>query len=262
MAPLVHSLSDLSDLLSFAIIEVLFLVAVIVLPRVFRRPVRRLGLDSAAGNIVDTFKIVISLTGILLTFLLVQAYANLRSAEELTVREASAINALDRGLLRYGDAGAAALRPMLLDYARAIADDEWKTMVLARRSAKADQSYNAVSRPARALTPQTPREQTIFAEIVRGLDDVADLREARLNAAVMALPDFFWNAVTVLWLLLVVLATLIEPSIERAFTLGGMVAAIGMLFTVVVVVDEPFRGTDAIRPAAIERVIKVMIART
>jgi hypothetical protein len=258
MAPLVHSLSDLSDLVSFAIIEVLFLLAVIVLPRVLRRPVRRLGLDSAAGNIVDTFKIVISLTGILLTFLLVQAYGNLRSAEELTVREASAINSVDRGLLRYGDPRAAALRPMLLDYARAITDDEWKSMTLTRRSEKADHFYTEVSRPARALTPQTPREQTIFTEIVRGLDDVSDLRETRLGAAGMALPGFFWSAVTCLFLLLAVLASLVEPSLERAFTLGGMTAAIGMLFSLVVVVDEPFHGEDAIKPAA----IKVMIART
>jgi len=50
MATLVHFLSDQSDLHSFAIIELTFLLAVIVLPRVSRRLVRRLGLEHMCGD--------------------------------------------------------------------------------------------------------------------------------------------------------------------------------------------------------------------
>src|SRR5579862_2172061 len=58
---------------------------------------------------------LITFTALILAFSLVQAQANHRKTEELVAKEASALNTLDRQLLRYGEQGAA-LRLALWGY--------------------------------------------------------------------------------------------------------------------------------------------------
>ncbi len=260
MASIIHWLTRQPNVAVFATIVFVCVSAVVLAPFLARRAVHRLGIEGQSGGIIDSFKTVIAFTGVLLSFSLVQVNGNLRSAEELVVKEASAIANVDRAMLRFADPKMAAIRPALLTYARAIVTDEWPNMTTGRAE-KVDTLYNDVSRPARAIDPATPRQQTIFAEIVRGLDDISDLRETRLSAATLALPSLFWNVIATLFTMLVILSGLIAPTLDRTLTLGGMIAAVAMLCALVVILDVPFEGDAAVKPAALERSITVMAKR-
>lgn len=70
-------------------------------------------LPSAGSNsALEAFKVIVSFTAILLSFLLVQAVGALRSTETNVSREAGALNTLDRVLTRYHTPATDAIRPV------------------------------------------------------------------------------------------------------------------------------------------------------
>lgn len=261
MTSFIHWLAAQPDALVVLLIESILLFGVVGLPRLLHPHVRRLRIQMGSGDLFDAFKTITSFTGVMLAFLLVQAQANFRAAEELTVKEAAAITSVDRAMLRYGDPRMAELRPGLQTYAKAIITEEWPLLSTGGHAPTVDRFYTQTSRVARTQDPQTTRQQTIFAEIVRGLDDVWELREARLNANGLGLPSLFWNALGAMFVVLLVIATLINPTTERSASLAGIIAVVGLLFSLVVVVDEPFRGDNSISPFALERALPLMVAR-
>ncbi len=260
MIDVIHWLTRQPIVLIFIAVELVFVGATILAPLLFRPATRRLGMEAHAIGVIDAFKTVIAFTGVVLAFSLVQVQGNFRAAGELAVKEAAAVATVDRALLRYGDPRIAIIRPQLSDYAHAIVSGEWRQMPDMGRNEAVDALYRELSLQVRSIEPATPRQQAIFAELIHSLDEISDLREARLASAQMALPELFWNVVTALFILMIVLCSLIEPTLDRALTLGSMIGAIGMLFALVVVIDEPYVG-DAVQPTAMERAIAVMAAR-
>jgi hypothetical protein len=261
MATFTHWLVEQPIILIVFLIEAILLFGVVVLPWLLRPLVSRLGTEAQSKDLYDSYKTIISFTGVVLAFLLIQAHGNFRAAEELTVKEATAITSVDRAMLRHGDPRMAALRPGLQAYGRAIVSEEWPLMATGGHSVTVDSLYTATSRPARTLDPQTAREQAIFTEIVRGLDEVWEFREARINANGLGLPPLFWNALGAMFVLLFGIAALISPQADYRVSLGGIIAAVGLLFALVVMVDEPFRGENSVRPYALERALPLMVAR-
>ncbi len=129
-----------------------------------------------------------TMTSLVLAFTLVEAENNFRKADLLVATEASQINRLDRLLSRYGDDSATDLRRHLLAYAKAIVDDEWPAMLHGGRSDKVRLALTPLSRGIFEIEPRPGRETTIYAEILRSFDTIAESRDARLNAVTLALP--------------------------------------------------------------------------
>lgn len=262
MLEITHWLTRQPEAVTFAVVVLGLVSAVVLAPRLLRRPVSRLRMESQAGSILDAYKAVIGFIGLVLAFSLVQAQTNYRAGEDLVVKEANAIGNVDRSLARFGDPKMSSLRPAFLDYAKSIVSEEWRIMASGGRSARAEVLYAQVSRAARSVDAANPRQQAIFTEILRGLDDVADLRESRLSAATTGLPGLFWNVVTALFVLLVILSALVAPTRDRAFMMGGMVAGLGLVLALVIIVDLPFDGDVAVQPRAINRIMVAMTNRS
>ncbi len=260
MTDLIHWLTRQSVAVIFALVELVFVGAVILVPILLHRAARRLGMEAHAASVTDAFKTVIAFIGIVLAFSLVQVQGNLRAVGELGVKEAAAVATVDRAILRYGDPEMAAIRPGLADYARAIVADEWHQMPAMGRNTTVDALYDRLSKAARSIDPATSRQQVIFTELIRGLDEMSDLRNARLASVKMALPALSWNVVTALVVLLILLSSLIAPTLDRALTLGSIIGAIGMLFALVVIIDRPFEG-EAVEPDAMQHAITIMAGR-
>ena len=204
----------------------------------------------------DAFKAVMAMAGVVLAFSLVQAESNLRSDQAQVGREASAILIVDRALLRIGIPDAANARPLLTAFIRSQLNDDWPSLVKSgTRSPVTDASYTALSRVVRSLEPQSRREEIIYAELIKAMDDVSDARETLIQDANLQLPDFFWTMALAFVFLGLVLGCLSEARINRAAALSGTAAGIGLLLSFVVIVDEPFRGETSIKPKSIENAL-------
>jgi hypothetical protein len=121
-------------------------------------------------------------------------------------------------------------------------------MARGNSSDKAAALINQVFRQAGSLDPQTPREQIIFSEIFRHLNELMNNRQKRLQDAQDAMPAMFWIVVLIATALLVAYTGLIPYTRANFAMVAGMAASIGLIFFFIVALDHPFAGDTAVAP--------------
>ena len=162
------------------------------------------------GNAWDAYRVVVSLTALVLAFSLVQAQTNSRNVEAELRHEASTLVEAAHDLQRLG-AEAAGLRAMLLDYGRTIIGEEWLLLTAGGRSQRADGLLVALERATRVIAPRGQAAAGAGAaprpgDFVWRLERLSDLREERITSATLRLPHAFWRALAALVLVTIVLA--------------------------------------------------------
>lgn len=247
------------------VLAVLFSVALMVPLAVLPWLIRRLSIlkpsperTSFTQPIAST---LFNIASLVLAFSLVQAQGNDRQLDNLATSEAGAINSLDRLLTRYGDAAAIAARPALLAYAEAIAYDEWPAMVQGRDSEAARLAFRHVSQDVLALAPQPGRQTILYAEAVKSLDSIADMREARLSSVSVKLPALYWFAVAFAIGVLVLINCTLDSKGFRTVVLVAQAAVLGLFVGVVFISDHPYKGESGLKPDELVKVIAFMKAR-
>jgi hypothetical protein len=164
-------------------------------------------------------------------------------------------------LLRYGDPKAAALRPMLWTYLQSVVHDEWPALREGHRSDKTGDALRPLSRAIFALDPQPGRQTTIYSEMLKALDDLSDLREQRIAAADIKLPNQFWYLALTLIVILIALGLMVEPVYWHTSSLAAQGLAVALLAALVFGTDAQFKGYIAVSPAPLEKVFIVMQQR-
>ncbi|GEP57825.1 bestrophin-like domain [Reyranella soli] len=197
-------------------------------------------------------------TSFVIAFTLVEAEANFRKVDTLVSTEASNINRLDRLLVRYGHETADQVRPPLIAYAQSIVGDEWPLLAGGDGSDKTQEAFSRVSRGILALEPSQGRQVTIYAEILRSFDMVAETRDSRLNAVGVSLSAIFWEVIGFAFLILLFVSSNIERTRFRSIILGCQMAVLGTFIGFVFVMDQPFKGRSAVDPGAIVQTIAIM----
>lgn len=199
-----------------------------------------------------------TMTSLLLAFTLVQAQANFRIADGLVATEASQITRLDRLLTQYGDKAAATLRTELRTYAASIVDDEWPRMLRGQDSEKTRNALAPLSEGVFSLEPSPGRQSTIYAEILRTFDSVAESRDSRLNTVSLSLPSTYWYVVLFAALMLILVTSTIERTPFRIAIVTAQMAVIGAFLGFAFIMDQPFRGQYATDSRPIARAIALI----
>ena len=252
MLTFLHSLPDLVILP----LVVTVIVAVAMLAPLIGRRIMRIPDNARRDEVVfDAYKAIMAMVGVVLAFSLVQVNGNLRSAETLIGREASAFAAVDRILLRFGNQTALDARPLLAAYGQSRVNEEWPGLARAERNPGTDERYTTMSQAARALEPSPGRQQAMFAELLKGLDDLAEARELVLQDAQTELPVFFWIVTYGFLVLAFALALLAEPTLSRTVGLGATAAGVALLLAFVIIVDQPYKGETSVSPSPIQKTL-------
>lgn len=231
---------------------------IVILPRVTHRIP---WLSPSAENTDFVLRLQTTLftaTSFVIAFTLVEAESNFRKVDTLVSAEASSINRLDRLLVRYGHETADQVRPHLLAYARSIVRDEWPELARGDGSDRTQAAFAAVSRGILALEPSQGRQVTIYAEILRSFDSVAETRDSRLNAVGVSLSAIFWEVIGFAFLILLFVSSNIERTRFRSIILGCQMAVLGAFIGFVFVMDQPFKGRSAVDPGAVQHTIVIM----
>ncbi len=255
-------LHALPDYLVFPIIVVPLVVAVAGAPFLRRALFPRRAKYPANSELMDAFIALASSSAIVLTLSLVNAESALRHIEERVAHEASLVNDLDRTFTRYGDARLTALRPKVAQYAMVIASDEWQSLHRGERNRDADHLYSAISKALREIDPDTHRHQLMYAEALRQIDELSDLRDERIEAANFTLPLIYWFTTLTMISLMIVISAMNRPTVERAVITATIAAAIGLLTSLVIIFDAPFQGSGAIPAKPFFDVIEEMRERS
>jgi hypothetical protein len=138
-------------------------------------------------------------------------------------------------------------------YAQSVVKDEWPKLSEHSTSRHTGDLFQALSQQILAIQPAPGHDNVIYGDLVKTLDQLAESREDRLSASDLELPPIFWQVISFLTLLLVVLCAFTEP--QRAAFLGGVGAGLGLLIALVFLFDQPFSGDTSVKPDPILQVM-------
>jgi len=254
---LLHMLHQLPDLGILAIVLVAITGLAMLAPYIGRHVLRLSRNDERDNAAFDGYKAIMSMIGVVLAFSLVQANNNLHEVDGTVAKEAAATSSTDRVLLRIGKPEFAALRPALAKFGQSVITDEWPLLANGARSQLTEDAYTALSRGVRAISPDDARQQSMYGELLKDIDDVSDLREQTIADSDYALPEFFWVTTTGLLVVAFVLAGLTSCELGRTVGVGAPAAAVALLLAFVMIVDLPFEGQTSVSPRAIQAALTI-----
>ena len=211
--------------------------------------------EHLAKGAEEGFKLFTSITLLLIAFSLVRVQGDHRNVEDLVSREAALMYKLNRSLEAFGGSHAAELQGDLKSYADAVVNDEWPLMAKNERSQEASNDLTDLTQGIRLLDPRNPVQQMARAEIVTTLNQLSDVREARLSAARLKLPPYLWDALAISVALLIVFGWLQNPLPKMVAYVGGVTIGVSVLFTLVIALEGLYVGESRVTPEAIVHIL-------
>ncbi len=211
-------------------------------------------IDTATGNTISGAFVILSFS-----FVLVMGNADRFEAD--ASREASQIHVLDRMLSLDSSTNALALRHDLLAYTESVSREEWPILGNdsnpGRGNPATAASLDRFLDGIKKLQSDDGTRSQLFPAIVRQGGGVIESRDLRLLNASTHLPSLFWivNIVSLAVVIIVSALRLLQPSLSRVIVIVVQVIIINMLFSAVLILDNPFKGQTRIMTQPLERVI-------
>jgi hypothetical protein len=240
---------------------VFFLILLDLMPRLLQNLPAFAPTQDSTRLGLSLFGSIITLSGLLIGFLLNQAQTNFREVQALVSQEAGRINNLDRLLTRYGDPAIAQIRKELFEYMNSIVVDEWPNLVKGEGSEKTHMLWRGISRKIMALEPSTNRQTAMYTDIIKKSEEVAESREARIERASIRLPGLFWIVILICMFALLCINTLFVPSDSFVLGLKILPITLGALISLLVITDQPFKGQSSVKPDAFYKIIESIKTR-
>ncbi len=200
--------------------------------------------------------------GVLIGFLLNQAHANINQITSAVATEAGQINNLDRLLLRFGDQFSLEIRAKLSGYLDSIIRDEWPELKVERGSNKTHLKWRTISQQLFKLDPKTPKQIAIYSDILVLSENISESRESRIDRSSQKLPTIFWVTMLLLLIAICSINLLVLASDELPFGVAIFPGVFGAMLGLLVIFDQPFKGSNSIKSTSLEKVADSISTRT
>lgn len=251
-----HSLSNIQ--LGGGLIGTALMLTVIV-PYSIRYLLKLQPSEDLAKGTEEAFKAIMSLAFLLLAFSLVRLQGDHRGVDDLVAREATVMIKMDRAARTYGGEGGNNVRAALILYANQMLNVEWPLLAEGGRDQQTSDLLGRLSIQTKLLDPTTPAEQIARTEILASYTQLSDLREARLAATRIKLPNYMWHAIFTCFCVLVVLSWFLAPMKKVIPYIGGVACALMLLLTVLIATAGIFKSENAVSPAALQSALQQII---
>ena len=222
----------------------------------YRHFARRWLPRDSARTLIDSYRLTVTLTGLVLAFSLLQVQTNFREVSTLVAHEADTLDLAARELQQIGDADALALRRRLIAYGEAIVVEEWPRLAHGGYSARADGMYAELLRLAGGLQTAAADQPAVYDDLIRNLDLLGNLRDERIAAAGVRLPGPFWLTIWAMTAVCVLLAASLPATFADRLATLLPAAALGLLIALVIIIDVPFEGQFSVRPTEMQHVVR------
>ena len=202
--------------------------------------------DNLSRGAEESFKLFISLSLLLLAFCLVRAQGDYRGAEDIVSREATVMLKMDRAYESFATDDTDAMRLVLRTYAEHLVNDEWPVLAQGERASTASEDLRVISTISKQLEPQTAEQQVARSEIIQSVNQLNDLREARISASVVKVPTFYWYAIFTALFFLMFFGWLQNPLSKMVTWVGGVTCGVSLMLTVLISTSGIFAGQHAV----------------
>jgi Protein of unknown function (DUF4239) len=227
---------------TFAVIGVGFNLAVDGLMRRFVTPEVR---GRASPTAAVTVQVIATIYAVLVAFVIVSEYSQLRSANDQVASKAAELSAMTENSRVFPDAETAPLRDAITSYAREVVDHSFPEF--ARTGVPTDASdrrLQEIFRSLRGVRPDTPEENAAFARTLDELDSVVETRERIVNAGGETVPWPLVALLVVMGITVIVVGNLLDTRHRRSHLLitSSLALVVSLTLALVVSLNFPFDG--------------------
>ncbi len=228
-----------------------------VLPALVRRRLKFEPFKVTSG-VEEAFKVLVSVSLLLIVFSLVRVQGDHRNAEDLAAREAALIFKLNRALVGFGSAQAVELQSDLKAYAQSVVQDEWPLLVKGERAPHTSELLADLTQGIRLLDPKNAVQQIARAEVLGSLTQLSDVREARIAASHLSIPAYLWNTIVCAVLALTLVGALLSPAEKMVTWVGGVTVALGLLISLLLSLQYVYRGESRVSAEPIALTVSLL----
>jgi hypothetical protein len=185
---------------------------------------------------------------IVISFVAVGVYEAMDKASAVATAEANSLSSLMFDSAGLPPALAAQVRADTSAYIETVTKKEWP----AQQAFKMDDrnfelgwtQVRRISQDLATYQPTTPGQETMKLEMVGNVDGLFSQRRSRILAASAHLPDAIWQMAIAGLVMVVAYLCLFGPhnAWMHLVTVGLSVGAIGLIFSLIIALDYPFRG--------------------
>jgi hypothetical protein len=204
------------------------------------------------------FNVIGVLYTVLLAFMMVTVWERYRTTEEVCEAEANGVSNLHRDSYVLPDECQIPVRQALIDYARAVVDREWESMIDRQAHPDAVEAMNHIWQVYYSVKPKTENQKIWYAESVDKLNDMAGKRRLRILSCKTRISWVMWTLLLVggvLTLGYMNLFGLESFRIHMIMTVSLAILLILILF-IIYSLDNPFWGDPHIAPEAFQRFLE------
>ncbi len=204
--------------------------------------------NDVAGFIIAIVGVVYA---VLLAFIAVAVWQNYDAVNTAVDREAGLVSNLYRDAVALPDPIRSQLRGELDQYLTTVIDTEWPVQRSGRIKKRGWQALNHFHAVLARTKADGPNEAVVHAEMLRALNNLYDARRTRLLSARGGLNGFIWTILLLGGAITVAFSYVFGVrSLPMHFVMTGMLSAsLALVFTLMLALDQPFRGSLGIEPA-------------
>lgn len=201
--------------------------------------------------------------GIILAFVVIVLWQQYDKAYDDALREGTEARELYRDLSLYPNQGQVrdALKS-LAAFAKAVVEEEYPALCQMKFSDPTEAAMDRLWTDTLKINPQNPREQVLYAKMIRTLESLSRLRGQRLMGMESDLPEIIWVALIIGSLAMLLFATFFgaQRFWLHAAVISLFAVIIATTYFLIIELDYPFRGQISVEPTSYKLLLETMRA--
>ncbi len=155
------------------------------------------------------------------------------------------------------------MRTLLNEYAKAVVDQEWKTMTRGESSLRVEEAVKKMFMLYSSYLPRTATEQAFFEESVGKLNQLDDFRTMRLMDSRSGINSLLWFVLVGGGVVVIVFTFFfgVENFNAQLITTVLLTVLISLFLFTILSMDYPFTGDISISPAAFKQITVNWVVR-
>jgi uncharacterized protein DUF4239 len=228
--------------------------------------VRRLAPAMRQGEHNDVAGFLIAVIGVVyavvVAFVIVALWEDFTDVRSTVRTEAAKLSDLSLDAAAFGEPTSSAIRRRSIDYARAVASDEWRTLQRGQESERARAALGELAATFQHIEVRNQTQAAFLDDALVRLNDLGEARESRVQRAQESLPGVMWAAILLGSVVTLAFCLLfgLEDARLHYLMVAGVAAIIAINLFLVLVLDHPFAGDVSVRPEAFEHVLADLAA--
>jgi Protein of unknown function (DUF4239) len=154
----------------------------------------------------------------------------------------------------FGPAAYAKIRLLVVRYAESVATVEWQAMAKGEGSPVAQNDFDQLVTAIQGLTVHNPTQEEFLSTMLAQVDDIGKERQQRLELSGQNVPAILWLAVILASVVTLGFCLLfgIKSPLLNYIMVASVAILIGASLVLILLLEYPFSGTVAVRPAPFE----------